>query len=85
LLAIEAGVTGIERKREQVTVRFRQNANVDPERLMRFVASQRAAQFTPQGVLKFVLKSSRTDEVLGHLRNLLEQLVGTAADEVRAD
>ncbi len=85
LLAIEAGVTGIERKREQVTVRFRQNANVDPERLMRFVASQRAAQFTPQGVLKFVLKSSRTDEVLGHLRNLLEQLAGTAADEVRAD
>ena len=85
LLAIEAGVTGIERKREQVTVRFRQNANVDPERLMRFVASQRAAQFTPQGVLKFVLKSSRTDEVLGQLRNLLEQLVGTPADEVRAD
>jgi transcription-repair coupling factor (superfamily II helicase) len=85
LLAIRAGVTGIERKREQVSVRFKENASIDPERLMRFVASQKGAQFTPQGVLKFVLKSSRADEVLTHLRTLLEQLVGTPADEVRAD
>jgi transcription-repair coupling factor (superfamily II helicase) len=85
LLAMRAGVTGIERKREQVNVHFRENANVDPERLMRFVASQRGAQFTPQGVLKCVLKSSRADEVLAQLRNLLQQLVGEPADEVRAD
>ncbi|HEX6503560.1 MAG TPA: transcription-repair coupling factor [Terriglobales bacterium] len=84
LLAMRAGVTSIERKREQVSVHFRGNANVDPERLMRFVASQRGAQFTPQGVLKFVLKLSRADEVLANLRALLEQLAGTPADEVRA-
>ena len=84
LLAMRAGVTSIERKREQVSVHFRENANVDPERLMRFVASQRGAQFTPQGVLKFVLKSSQADEVLANLRTLLEQLAGTPADEVRA-
>ena len=85
LLAMRAGVTGIERKREQVSIRFKEYANIDPERLMRFVASQKGAQFTPQGVLKFVLKSSRADEVLAHLRTLLEQLAGTPADEVRAD
>jgi transcription-repair coupling factor (superfamily II helicase) len=78
-------VTGIDRKREQVSVRFKDNANIDPERLMRFVASQKGAQFTPQGILKFSLKSSRADEVLTHLRTLLEQLVVAPADEVRAD
>jgi transcription-repair coupling factor (superfamily II helicase) len=85
LLAMRAGVTGIDRKREQVSVRFKDNANIDPERLMRFVASQKGAQFTPQGILKFSLKSSRADEVLTHLRTLLEQLVVAPADEVRAD
>jgi transcription-repair coupling factor (superfamily II helicase) len=85
LLAMRAGVTGIERKREQANVHFKENANIDPERLMRFVASQKGAQFTPQGILKFTLKSARADEVLAHLRTLLEQLVGAAADEVRAD
>jgi transcription-repair coupling factor (superfamily II helicase) len=85
LLAMRAGVTGIERKREQMSVRFKENASIDPERLMRFVASQKGAQFTPEGILKFVLKSSRADEVLAHLRTLLEQLVGAPVDEVRAD
>jgi transcription-repair coupling factor (superfamily II helicase) len=85
LLALRAGVTGIERKREQISVRFRENANVDPERLMQFVASQRGAQFTPQGLLKFSVKWSRADEVLAELRKLLEQLVAAPVDEVRAD
>ncbi|MBV9480876.1 MAG: transcription-repair coupling factor [Acidobacteria bacterium] len=85
LLAIRAGVTGIERKREQVSIHFRESANVHPERLMRFVAVESSAQFTPQGMLKFVLKSSRVEQVLGQLRNVLELLVGTPADEVRAD
>jgi len=85
LLAMRAGVTGIDRKREQVSVRFKQNASIDPERLMRFVALQKGAQFTPQGILKFVLKFSRADEVLAQLRTLLEQLVSAPADAVRAD
>jgi transcription-repair coupling factor (superfamily II helicase) len=68
-----------------MSVRFKENASIDPERLMRFVASQKGAQFTPEGILKFVLKSSRADEVLAHLRTLLEQLVGAPVDEVRAD
>ena len=85
LLAMRAGVTGIERKREQVSIRFKENAGIDPERLMRFVAAQKGAQFTPQGVLKFSLRAPRAEEVLAQLRALLEQLAGTPADEVRAD
>ncbi len=85
LLAGRTGVTGIERKREQVSIRFRENASIDPERLMRFVAGQRGAQFTPQGILKFNLKSARAEDVLQQLRALLEELAGIPADEVRAD
>jgi transcription-repair coupling factor (superfamily II helicase) len=74
LLAVRVGVTGIERKRELVTVRFRQNAVIDPGKLARFVSSQRGAQFTPDGLLKFSLKAMAAAEVLGHLRDLLEEL-----------
>ncbi|PYX86988.1 MAG: transcription-repair coupling factor [Acidobacteria bacterium] len=85
LLSSRVGVTGIERKREQVSIRFRENAAIDPERLARFVSSQKGAQFTPAGILKFVLKPTRAEEVLAQLRSLLEQLAGTVVDEVRAD
>src|SRR5437588_1255509 len=85
LLSARVGVTGIERKREQVSIRFRENANVEPERLARFVSSQSGAQFTPAGILKFNLKLQRADGVLSRIRNLLDQLAGAPADEVRAD
>jgi transcription-repair coupling factor (superfamily II helicase) len=78
-------VIGIDRKRDQVSLRFRENASIDPERLARFVSSQRGAQFTPAGVLKFNLKALRADEVIASLRSLLDQLAGSAVDPVRAD
>ena len=74
LLAMEVGVVNIERKREQVSVKFRQNAVVDPAKLARFVSSQPGAQFTPDGTMKFPLKAAPAGEVLGHLKNLLEEL-----------
>ena len=76
LLAIRVGVNAVERKRDQVNIKFRQNATVDPERLARFVASQRGAQFTPDGTLKFIQKANAADEVLSHLKHLLEDLAG---------
>jgi transcription-repair coupling factor (superfamily II helicase) len=85
LSCARVGVTAIERKRDQLSLHFRQNASIDPERLARFVSSQRGAQFTPAGILKFTLKAMRADEVLAALRNLLEQLAGAVADPVRAD
>jgi transcription-repair coupling factor (superfamily II helicase) len=74
LLCMRVGVNAIERKRDSVTFKFRQNAAVDPEQLARFVSAQRGAQFTPDGMLKFVLKSTAADEVLRALRTVLEQL-----------
>ncbi len=77
LVAVRVGVNAIERKREQVSIKFRQTATVDPERLARFVASQRGTQFTPDGTLKFVQKATAPEEVLSHLKTLLEELTGT--------
>ena len=68
----------IERRRDAVSVRFTEKANVDPERLARFVQSQQGAQFTPQGVLKFSIKDKQPDLILMRLRALLEQLAGEA-------
>jgi transcription-repair coupling factor (superfamily II helicase) len=81
LLCLRVGVNAIERKRDSVTFKFRQNAAIDPEQLARFVSSQRGAQFTPDGMLKFVLKVNAADEVLRALRSVLEQL---ASDDVTA-
>jgi transcription-repair coupling factor (superfamily II helicase) len=83
LLCMRVGVNAIERKRDSVTFKFRQNASVDPEQLARFVSAQRGAQFTPDGMLKFVLKATAADEVLRSLRTVLEQLASEeAASEV---
>ena len=86
LLCIRVGVNAIERKRDFVTFKFRQNATVDPEQLARFVSAQRGAQFTPDGMLKFVLKATAADEVLRALRTVLEQLsTAEAASEVGSE
>jgi len=79
LLCMRVGVNAIERKRDSVTFKFRQNAAVDPEQLARFVSAQRGAQFTPDGMLRFTLKASVADEVLRSLRTLLEQLAAEQA------
>ena len=73
--AVDAGVTGIERKRDLVSVKFRQDAPVDPVRLAKFVSSQRGAQFLPDGTLKFVARGMDSQELLGQLQQLLEMLV----------
>jgi len=51
---------------------------VDAERLARFVASQRGAQFTPDGTLKFSQKATGAAEVLVLLKDLLETLATQA-------
>jgi transcription-repair coupling factor (superfamily II helicase) len=71
---MKVGVNAIERKRDSVTLKFQQTASVDPEQLARFVSSQRGAQFTPDGMLKFILKPTAAEEVLRALRTILEQL-----------
>jgi transcription-repair coupling factor (superfamily II helicase) len=74
LLAIRIGATAIERKRDLVSIKFRENAEIDPGRLAKFVSSQRGAQFAPDGTLKFSSRAVSPPEVLAQLRGLLEEL-----------
>ncbi|MBT9331619.1 transcription-repair coupling factor [Paracidobacterium acidisoli] len=70
------GVSQVDRKRDQLHIRFTEHAGVDPGRLMKLVAknAKRGAQFTPQGVLKYPLTSSKAAEVIAEVRTLLEEL-----------
>ncbi len=76
LLCRQVGVTGIERRRDTVSVRFAQDAKIDPAKLAQFVAKERGAQFTPDGMLKFALKVAQPEEVLGRLEGWLRGLAG---------
>jgi transcription-repair coupling factor (superfamily II helicase) len=70
------GVAQVDRKRDQLHIRFTETASVDPGRLMNLVAknAKRGAQFTPQGVLRFPLGATKPEEVLNEVRALLEEL-----------
>ena len=56
------------------------HAGVDPSLLMKLVArnAKRGAQFTPQGILRWPLTSSKADEVLAETRALLDSLESSA-------
>ena len=76
LAAQGMGVAAIDRRRDQVTIRFTQEAAVDPQKLARFVAGQPGSHFSPSGILKFALKATQAEEVLDQLKRLLEELAG---------
>ena len=80
LVCQRLGVAAVDRRRDQVTIRFMPEAVVDPEKLARFVAAEPGAQFSPSGVLKFSLKSTHAEEVLERLKRLLEELAGDQTD-----
>jgi transcription-repair coupling factor (superfamily II helicase) len=71
------GIAQMDRKRDQLHIRFSEHAGVDPGRLMKLVAtnSKRGAQFTPQGILRYPLTQTRPDEVLMEIRLLLDELI----------
>lgn len=74
LQAVQAGVTGIERKRDLLSLKFRPDARVDPAKLASFVRSQPGAQFMPDGTLKFTTKGLSAHALLQQLQSLLEGL-----------
>jgi len=49
LLCERAGVLAIDRKRDSATIKFTEQAQIEPERLARFVAQSKGAQFSPGG------------------------------------
>jgi transcription-repair coupling factor (superfamily II helicase) len=61
---------------DTLQLRFAQDAKIDPDELMRMVARQqkRGAQFSPQGVLRWPLASSKPEAVMTEARDLLAGL-----------
>ncbi len=74
LLSERVGVLAIDRKRDSVTIKFTEQAAIEPERLAKFVAQSRGAQFSPGGVLKFNLKSTQPEAVIDQINGLLREL-----------
>jgi len=74
LLSERVGVMNIDRRRDSITIKFTEQATVDPERLARFVARARGAQFTPGGVLKFTVKSTQPEPLMEQISGLLREL-----------
>lgn len=74
LLCERVGVLAVDRKRDSVTIKFTEQAQVAPERLARFVAASRGAQFSPGGVLRFTLRSTQPEALIDQLNGLLQEL-----------
>jgi transcription-repair coupling factor (superfamily II helicase) len=70
------GISQIDRKKDQLHIRFTEKAAINPGRLMQLVGrnAKKGAQFTPQGILRFPLVATRPDEILLEVRALLEDL-----------
>jgi len=76
------GIAQIDRRRGELQIRFMENAAVDPAHLMRLVArnAKRGAQFTPQGLLKYPLAATRSDEILLEIGELIANLASAAVN-----
>jgi transcription-repair coupling factor (superfamily II helicase) len=74
MLAQRVGVAQIDRKQNVVHLKFTEKAEVDPAKLAQFVASNKGAQFSPGGMLKFVLRSTAAEDVISRIAGLLLEL-----------
>jgi transcription-repair coupling factor (superfamily II helicase) len=66
-------VQSIERKADEVWVRFHAEAPVSPEKLTEFVRRRRVAAFRPDGVLRFHL-TARDGDLFTQIQNVLQEL-----------
>jgi transcription-repair coupling factor (superfamily II helicase) len=74
LLCERVGVLVVDRKRDVVTVKFTELAQIEPARLARFVSQNRGTQFSPGGVLKFPLRATQPEMIIDQLNGLLREL-----------
>ncbi|MBS1814410.1 MAG: transcription-repair coupling factor [Acidobacteria bacterium] len=61
---------------EVLMVHFDQKSPIDPGAMMKLISSsaRKGAQFTPQGVLRWPLSSSKAEDVINEAKALLEQI-----------
>jgi transcription-repair coupling factor (superfamily II helicase) len=66
-------VQTVERKGEEVWIKFHEQAPVDPQRLAQFVRRRKEASFRPDRVLRFRLRD-RDVNLLAQIQNALQEL-----------
>ena len=66
-------VDSVERKAEEIWVRFHAEAPVSPDKLTAFVRRHRAAIFRPDGVLRFRL-TAQDGGLFTQIQNVLQEL-----------
>ena len=72
-VAEQMRVQSVERKGEEVWLRFHSEALVDPARLTSFVRKRRGTTLRPDGTLRFRLEGPERDFFL-HIQNVLQEL-----------
>jgi transcription-repair coupling factor (superfamily II helicase) len=71
--AEELLIQSIERKAEEVCIRFHERAQVDPRKLTQFVRRGREACLRPEGILRFRLRE-HPENPLAQVQNVLQEL-----------
>ena len=66
-------VQSIERKGEEILMRFHQQAPVDTKKLMQFLRRQRPSEFRPDGLLRFRLRAP-DGKLIEQVQNVLQEL-----------
>jgi transcription-repair coupling factor (superfamily II helicase) len=66
------GIASIARRGEALSIRFQQDARIDPNRLLRLIDARAGATFSPSGVLTMPIER-RGREIIGEIREILEQ------------
>jgi len=71
-VAESLGVLSIDRKGDDVHIKFSENAKVDPDKLLSLIEVRKDASFSPGGVLHLALAGS--DPMFDRIKSLLHQL-----------
>ena len=73
-LAERLRVEAIERRQSRISLRFREDSKIDPERLMRYVASTPGVSFSPTGEMQWSGAPTEGPRLLHALRELLGRI-----------
>ena len=66
-------IQSIERKADEISITFHEQAPVDPQRLAQFVRRRRESSFRPDRVLRFHSRGHE-DTLLAQVQNVLQEL-----------
>ncbi|MGH9445586.1 MAG: hypothetical protein ACRD3O_07670, partial [Terriglobia bacterium] len=64
-------IQSIDRKSDEVWIRFHPEASINPENVMRFVRSHRDARVRPDGALRF---RSASPKLIAEITSVLQEL-----------